>query len=316
MDEWRVIRRLAGLGRRADPRVVLGIGDDAAVLSPRGPVVATTDTFVDGVHFRLDLLSAADAGFRATAGAVSDIAAMGAGPLAILAALEVPAGAPDRLPLSVMRGIATAAGRFGFVVAGGNLTSTPGPLGITVTALGESVHRPLTRAGARPGDDVLVTGRPGAAALGLALLRDDPWRARRRHPVLVRAWRRPEPRLAEGLALAALPGVHAAIDVSDGLVQDLGHVLDASGVGARIDADTLPLAPGAVRAAASLGLDAVEAALTGGDDYELLVFAEPGAAAPVPGLTRIGRVTSGRGVVVTRGGRRVSLARRAGWTHR
>jgi len=314
MDEFSLIRRIVRMsGNQADPRVVLGIGDDAAVLAPHGRVVATTDAFFDGVHFDLGMMKPMDAGYRAVAGSMSDLAAMGASPLALLVALEVPVQAPDPLPLDVMRGVTQAAKAFGAALVGGNVAATPGPLGLTVTALGEARGRVLTRSGARPGDGLFVTGTLGRASLGLAVLRDHPELVRR-YRGLVMAFLRPGPRLDEGMALTAREEVHAAIDISDGLLADLAHMMEASKVGAVIHLDRIPLSREGMRLARRVGLDPLDAALAGGDDYELLVAAKPGFTNP--GLSCIGRVTRRRGLVLTRNGKRIAPPERTGFIHR
>jgi thiamine-monophosphate kinase len=172
----------------------------------------------------------------------------------------------------------------------------------------------LTRAGARPGDAILVSGPLGGAALGLALLQRMPGRARD-WPAPVRAYRRPVARVALGIDLARDPRIHAAIDVSDGLLADLGHVLRASGVGAVVEAGHVPLATGARACGRALGLDPVDCALAGGDDYELLAFAAPEAASDwaARGMTPIGRVTGRRGLRLS-GARAPAGA--GGWRHR
>jgi thiamine-monophosphate kinase len=321
MDEFRLIERIARVVRRGmphDPRVVVGIGDDAAVLAPAGRrVVATTDTLVDGVHFRLDLCSPRDAGRRAAAANLSDLAAMGARPLAVLVGLQVPRSGADRDAIDAMKGLADACRRHRVHVAGGNVCVAPGPLAIAVTALGEAPHRGcLLRSGARPGDVVAVSGPLGSASLGLAMLASSPSR-RVAYGPLASAYLRPKPRLDLGAALAATPGVHAAIDVSDGLLQDLGHVLDASGVGAEVEVSRVPIATAALRFAAEAGLDATQAALTGGDDYELVATAAPSASRRLKalGMVAIGVITRRRGLVLTREGRRIALPRRLGYRH-
>jgi thiamine-monophosphate kinase len=315
MDEFRLIDAVARILRTGpDPRVEIGIGDDAALLAvPDGRVVATTDTQVAGVHFRFDLSTPADIGARAVTVNVSDIAAMGCRPLAALLSFELPAELPDRAILAVTRGIARAAGQYDLPVVGGNIASTPGPFAITMTVLGTpACGRVLTRAGARPGDDILVSGPLGGAALGLALLDRLPDRIRT-WPAPVRAFRRPVARVSLGIALARDPRVHAAIDLSDGLVADLGHVLRASGVGGRLDRRRIPLPVGARPCARALDLDPLRCALSGGDDYELAAFVAPEATQDwiAAGMTPIGRVTASRGLRIDG-----KAPKSSGWRHR
>jgi thiamine-monophosphate kinase len=280
---------LAGRG------VVLGPGDDAAVLRPAAgeDLVVTVDAVVEGVHFD-GRSTPADVGWKALAVNLSDLAAMGARPVAALVALGLPRGTPAARVRGVARGLGACARRFGTAVVGGNVTRAD-VLSLTVTVLGAVAEdRALLRDGARPGDVVAVTGTLGDAALGLA---------RGAAPALARRQRRPTPRLEAGLALAGL--VRAAIDVSDGLVQDLGHLCRASGVGARIGVVDLPLSA-AYRRAASRLADPYAAALAGGEDYELVVAVAPASlpaarkAAAQAGvvLSPIGRFVRGRGVRV------------------
>jgi thiamine-monophosphate kinase len=240
--------------------VLLGPGDDAALLRPpRGEaLVATVDAVVEGVHFDARF-TPADVGWKALAVNLSDLAAMGARPLWALVALGVPPGTPAARLAGVARGLGACARRHGVAVVGGNVTRAPG-LSLTVTVVGGvRPGRALRRQGARPGDAVLVSGTLGEAALG---------RRRGAPPGLARRQRRPEPRLALGRALAGL--ATAAIDVSDGLVQDLGHLCRASRVGASLRLAELPLSRAYRRATAGRA-DPWAAALSGGEDYELCV---------------------------------------------
>jgi len=259
--------------------------------------VATVDAVEEGVHFDARF-SPADVGWKALAVNLSDLAAMGARPLWALVALGVPAGTPAARLAGVARGLGACARRYGVAVAGGNVTRAPG-LSLTVTVVGSvRAGRALRRDGARVGDAVLVSGTLGEAALGLEL-----GAAAR----LARRQRRPEPRLALGRALSGLAS--AAIDVSDGLVQDLGHLCQASGVGASLRLAELPLSP-AYRRATAGRVDPWAPALSGGEDYELCVTV-PGrrvpaalAAARKAGtpLCVVGTVTRARGVQVARPG--------------
>ncbi|HET8540504.1 MAG TPA: thiamine-phosphate kinase [Anaeromyxobacter sp.] len=275
--------------------VAVGPGDDAAVLglAPGEELVATVDAVVEGVH--LDRRATPDdAGWKALAVNLSDLAAMGARPLWALVALGLPAGTPDAAVRGLARGLGACARAHGVAVVGGNV-SRARDLSVTVTALGAvPAGRAVLRSGARPGDLVAVTGTVGDAALGLR---------RGAARALVRRQRRPTPRTAAGLALAGL--VRAAVDVSDGLAQDLGHLCEASGVGARIGLGELPLSPAYRRAARRLA-DPWAPALAGGEDYELVVAVAPAslpaaraaaARARTP-LTVIGRFVRGTGVRV------------------
>jgi thiamine-monophosphate kinase len=290
---------LIALFTRALPRagrgIVVGPGDDAAVLRPPPgeDLVATVDAVVAGVHFD-DRSAPADVGWKALAVNLSDLAAMGARPLAALVALGLPREIGTATLRGLARGLGACARRHRIAVVGGNVTRAPS-LSVTVTALGAVPEgRAVLRAGARAGDLVAVTGTLGDAALGLVP---------GAKAALARRQRRPTPRVAAGLALAG--HVRAAIDVSDGLVQDLGHLCAASGVGARIGAADLPLSPAYRRAARRLA-DPLGPALAGGEDYELVVAIPPAllaAARAAAGrartpLTVIGRFVRGEGVRV------------------
>lgn len=297
---------------RAD--VALGIGDDAALLEvPEGTqLVACTDTMVAGVHF-LAGTPAEDLGWKSLAVNLSDLAAMGAVPMWALLALTLPDGDPDFVT-RFGAGFARLARMHGVALVGGD--TTQGPLAITVTALG-SVPRgkALTRAGARPGDAVFVTGNLGDAAAALGLRR----RGATPPPELVERMQRPVPRVAAGLALRGV--ATACIDVSDGLVADLGHVCTGSRVGAELDASEMPVS--ATLAAACDAVAGRDLALSGGDDYELC-FTVPAAraaeaAAALAGVacraTRIGRIVAGAGVrVLDSRGQPIVLAH-PGWEH-
>lgn len=261
MDEFELIRHFFTQQSvtRADVRV--GIGDDAAVLDvpPDRELVATVDTLVEGVHFPADL--PADAvGHRALAVNLSDLAAMGAEPAWALLALTLPQ-ADERWLGGFSRGLFALAKRHDVVLVGGN--TAKGPLNITITLHGTVPRgQAITRAGAQPGDLIYITGRPGDAAAGLGQLQAG--KADFNHPCIKR-FAYPEPRIAAGLALRGVAS--AAIDVSDGLLADLGHLLEGRQRGAKLGLELLPLSKELIELH---GLDkARELALTGGDDYEL-----------------------------------------------
>ncbi|BDG03471.1 thiamine-phosphate kinase [Anaeromyxobacter oryzae] len=305
--EFALIDRFTRALPQGGEGVVLGIGDDAAVLrAPAGEdLVATVDAVVEGVHF--DARHApADVGWKALAVNLSDLAAMGARPLWALVALGVPLGTPEARLAGVARGLAACARRHRIAVAGGNV-SRAAELSLTVTVLGAvEPGRALTRSGAAAGDLVAVSGTFGEASLGLR-----PGAP----PAFTRRQRRPAPRLALGRALAGIAS--AALDVSDGLVQDLGHLCAASGVGAIVDAVAVPVSGAYRRAVAGAPPeDALAPALTGGEDYELVVAipparlpeAEAAARATRTPLTVVGRLVRGRAVrVVGPDGRELPL---------
>jgi len=285
--------------------VLVGVGDDAALLEvPAGQVLAAaTDTLVEGRHFLPDA-PPESVGHQALAVNLSDLAAMGAEPAWTLLALSLPE--PDTHWLEgFARGFHSLADRAGLTLVGGD--TVRGPRVVTVQALGfVPAGLALRRDGARPGDVLYASGSLGDAAAGLKLLRDGR-RADNDSP-LVRRYRFAEPRLALGMALRSVAS--AAIDVSDGLLGDLGKLCDASGVGAILELEQLPLSP-----ALLASFDATQAerfALGGGDDYEL-VFTVPKAAAsntetslgPIGRITRIGEIVAGHGVRCQRAGQTV-----------
>jgi thiamine-monophosphate kinase len=285
------IARRAARSARAASGVVLGIGDDAALFRLRADedAVVTTDALVEGVHFRFRNEDPRVIGRRALAVNLADLAAMGARPLGFTLALAAP---PD-LDVARIDGIASGlldvARRFDCPLVGGNVTRSA-QTQLALTAVGAVRRaRALRRDGARRGDRLFVTGCFGAAALERA-------RAERG---LGRVRRVPAPRLRAGRAIARLPGAGACIDVSDGLLADLQHLLEASGVGAEIDPKRVPRPRGFGKACAALGLDPDRLALCGGEDYELLFSLRaraPGGPALARRLglrvTEIGHVTS------------------------
>lgn len=264
---------------RAGEHLTLGIGDDAAVWqpSPGASVVITTDSLVEAVHFRRNWTDWESLGHKMLAVNVSDLAAMGGTPRVAVITLGLRGDEAIDDLLALYRGIGRLAGRLGMTIAGGDIVRSPTALVFHVAALGEvPTGQGLTRAGARPGDVIGVTGTLGASAAGLALLGLDHSDARRgaaTAELLVQAHLRPEPRVALGQVLLH-QGATAAMDLSDGLLGDLPKILAASGVSADVDGRRIPVAA-AVRA---LFPDAwFEFATRGGEDYELLFTAPPSA---------------------------------------
>lgn len=320
MSESEIIARIRGrLVGMEDPDVLIGVGDDAAVVrAPTDPLIISTDTIVEGVHVDLSLSSPADAGFKAVTSAVSDMAAMGARARWVVVASVLPARMLA-VAGAIAEGLDEGARASGVAIVGGD-TSDGETFSLTVTVIG-TAERPLLRTGARSGDVLCVTGMLGAAATGLALLRataaGDP-RADallRAHPGLAGAHRRPRARVAEGAALAAV-GARAMIDLSDGLGSDAPRLLGGDVSGVTIDRAALPLADGVVDASGILGVDPAITAVAGGEDYELAIALAPAdievaraAIAPTP-LTVIGSFDDGDGARWSDGG---ALPR--GWEH-
>lgn len=269
-------------------------GDDCALIEVGGKHLAiSTDLSVEGVHFRTDWLTHAEIGWRATAAALSDLAAEGANPLGVLVALGVPSGAGDKEVAALMQGCGAAAQECGCRVLGGDLSVAPG-WSVAVTVVGEAA-RPVPRSGGHPGDFVYVTGELGGAKAALAAWLDGrvpEGGARDR-------FARPVPRIAAGRALA--PTATAMLDLSDGLAADAAHLAAASHCGIEIEISGLPLGPGVVAEAARAGKSAALFAAEGGEDYELLVTLPAGAAPPLLDvkLTRIGRLVPGDAVHFT-----------------
>jgi thiamine-monophosphate kinase len=293
------------LGGQRTRGVELSIGDDAAVLRARGRLVWTIDTAVEHVHFELGLLGIEEVGYRAMQAAVSDLAAMGARPLAALANLALPPRLSERDFERLVRGQAAAARALDCPIVGGNLSSS-GELSLTTTVLG-SVERPLLRSGARAGDELWLLGRVGLARAGLLALQRGKRRRSRALRTCIEAFSRPRALLAEGRRLVGR--AHAALDVSDGLAGDAGHLASASRVRVVISASQLRagLPAELLAAAAELGQEPLELALYGGEDYALLAT---GLSRHRPrGATAIGRVTAGRGVVLESEGRLRALGR-------
>jgi thiamine-monophosphate kinase len=296
-----------------------GLTDDAAVIapSPVSELVVTTDTVVAGVHYIGDE-PAREIAAKLLRVNLSDLAAMGAQPRAYTLNFALPAAIEDDWVADFCTGLAEDQQRFGIGLLGGDSVSTPGPATLTATLFGEApVGEALRRNGARAGDTVYVSGAVGDAAYGLMALQGGLADLEEAHrAALIARYRLPQPRLALGMALRGR--ATAAADVSDGLVADLGHIAEASGVAASIRLADVPLSD-AGRAAAALADDGKVAALIGGDDYEL-VFTGPagldrsfgGGSVPV---TAIGEVAEGTGVaVIGADGDPVALER-TGWRH-
>ena len=309
----------------------VGIGDDAAVAVPaRGELeVLTTDCLVEGVHFDLELSSLADVGYRALAVNASDVAAMGATPRLALLSLILPVSLTVAGVEAMLDGFAEIAGETGVTLAGGNITTSPGPLIVDVTLIGSVRPRKvLTRSGGRPGDALYVSGSVGAAAAGLGWLR---WHSHQNRGIpapdpglvaCVERYRRPAPRTRLGALLGRGKVASACMDLSDGLADAVAQLAEASGTGARIDAGLLPIPQAARQWLSGQGLDPIRAALAGGDDYELLFSVSPNRRSRLRTvtqqsrglpLTRIGELTASRDIVLGREGGTEPLPE--GFTH-
>jgi thiamine-monophosphate kinase len=318
LDEFSLIRVFLN-EIRAKPCLPLGPSDDACVLGlPSNEVVLTTDSLVEGVHFTRDICSFEDVGYKAVMVNISDISAMGARPLSILISLFLPEGFDKKALLEIARGVSMACESVDCSVCGGNMSRANGGLAISITAVGVLCgDKPILRSGAKPGDLIYVSGYLGSSALGLKLLLKSSNEAMR-FGFLVSAFKRPSPRLALSEALSKIKGVHAMIDISDGFLQDLSHILRQSRVGAVIECETLPVHEQALEASRLLGVDPFLEALTGGEDYELLVCIAPSFAQGIEtlGLRKVGVITERENqIIVLREGKPIALPERTGFRH-
>ncbi|OWK37739.1 thiamine-phosphate kinase [Fimbriiglobus ruber] len=293
-----------------DPRVLVGPGDDCAVLAPRAAAtLVTTDMLMDGVDFILADVGPRAAGRKAMAVNLSDIAAMAGAPTAVVVSAALPQVSPAArgeegrtLAEEVFHGLREIADRFDVPIVGGDTNTWAGPLVLSVTVLGEVTGRgPALRSGARPGDWVFVTGPVGGSILGRHLA--------------------PTPRIAEGQALHRLVALTATIDISDGLTADLNHILEESRCGAVLSADSIPIHPDAMELARRTGRPPLAHALGDGEDFELVFTVSPADGAkllreqPIAGLrlVKIGECVAS-GLWLEEGGSRQPLDP-AGWVH-
>jgi thiamine-monophosphate kinase len=316
LTERELVARLQRRLPAAPAWMLVGIGDDAAVVEPeRNRVeVLSVDALVEGIHFDRAFTPPDAIGHRALAVNLSDLASMGAAPRLTLLSMALPASLPVEDYDAIADGFAALALAHRVHVAGGNLTRSPGPLMIDVTVVGTVKRRQaLTRAGARAGDALYVSGAIGSATAGLSLLRGAAGRladlpAAAAH--LAASYQRPCPRVRLGVHLARNRAASACIDLSDGLADGVHRLAEASGVGIAIDGEALPIDAAARAEFESRGEDAVARAIGGGDDYELLFTVRPrtrrrlAAAAQRGGvaITRIGECTAERAVTMKRGG--------------
>jgi len=311
--EFDLIRGFLGRQAGPAPGVLVGPGDDAAVLE--GGWVVSQDQAVEGIHFRRPWLSDEEVGYRAAAAALAELAAMAARPVAALVSVAAPRDGDVDLG-GLQAGVSRAVRRVGGVVVGGDLSSSPGPLYLDICVLGRT-ERPVLRSGARVGDELWVSGTLGDAAGAVEV-----WRAGHRPPPALRArYATPEPRIGAALALSEAGGVTAMLDLSDGLAGDAGHLAAASGVRIVLVPSALPIGPELTRLLGAAR--ARSAALHGGEDFELCFTARPGAVHErllraeghdVP-LTRVGRVEPGEGVWLEQAAGGVEPVQRGGWDH-
>lgn len=321
LDLIASIRRRAAAGAARSPGLRLGIGDDCALvrLRPGEDLAVTTDLSLDGRHFKLEWHPAESIGHRTLARGLSDLAAMGARPVAAFLSLGLPrALRRGRFAERFFDGMLALAAAHDVPLGGGDVSESPIALADIVLTGAVRRGRALLRSGARPGDRLFVTGSLGGAACALAQLAQLaakgplPLRLPARTSVALAPHLSPQPRIAQGLALARRRLATACIDLSDGLSTDLAHLCEESRVGAVVDAAALPIASGAT----------LEQALHGGEDYELLFAAAPSARVPrrlagVP-LTEIGRVVrrrAGRPMVVLNTPEGAQVLKRRGWEH-
>ncbi len=277
LGEFALIQRLAQLLPAPSAEVVKGIGDDAAAvdLGDGRMLILTTDMLVEGVHFDLSFTSPRDLGYKSLAVNLSDLASMGCGPGYGLISLGLPPDFEVEAAEELYRGLGECAEQWGAQLVGGDTVSSPAGLviNLALTAI-MPAEIMLTRSGARIGDMVMVTGNLGESALGLELLKRGMTIEGDSGHALIKRHLRPEPRFSVGGAMKAA-GATAMIDCSDGLLADLRHICEASEVGAVVEADWLPISDVARRVADELGVDAVQAALSGGEDYELVITMRP-----------------------------------------
>jgi thiamine-monophosphate kinase len=313
-SEREIVARIQQQLPPAPDWLLVGIGDDAAVVEPeRNRVdVLTVDAIVEGVHFDRAFVPPAAIGHRALAVNLSDLAAMGASPRLALLSMALPAALPLADFDAIIGGLTALAREHRVHVVGGNLTRSPGPLMIDVTVSGTVKRRQaLTRAGARPGDDLYLSGTIGAASAGLQQLLDVASRrssVASHEPDVTGRFLYPIPRIRLGLMMSRRRAASACVDLSDGLADAAHRIAESSGVGMTIDEAALPLDPGARAWFESRGADPAIAALTGGDDYELLLAARPRAHRRVSEaarhgcapIARIGRCTAEPGVMLKR----------------
>jgi len=317
LGEFGLIDLLTKMVGGGDERLLIGIGDDAAAWQGDDSIqLASVDSFIEGVHFTPETTPWPEVGGKALAANLSDIAAMGGIPRYALVSLALPDNSQVEDIAALYNGMLKFAKQYGVTIIGGDISRAP-LVAISITILGSNpTKNVLTRSSAQAGDIVAVTGNLGAAAAGMEIVKSQRHLGKEAENRLEDAFLHPTPRIAEGLLLVE-QGVKTAIDISDGLVADLGQICKASQVAARIEVERVPIEP-AVKTA--FKAKALELALSGGEDYELLftasaeIVAKVKKAASVP-VTTIGEIVAGKGVsLVDKQGKPFKLSK-AGWEH-
>ena len=308
MGEFRFIRSIMDGCRFSGENILRGIGDDCAVIGPFGEKVllVTTDLLVENVHFILEKIRLRDLGWKSAAVNLSDIAAMGGTARHLFLSLAIPRAMPVRTLHSLYQGIKEICRQYGVDILGGDTSASRGGLMISVTALGDAPPgEVLYRNGARPGDRIYVSGTLGDSAAGLKVIREEFSAPADASARLAEAHNLPVPCLAAGRLIARSRLASAMIDISDGLASDLGHVCEESGVGARVSLSAVPLSKELVSVCRQNGADPLDLAVSGGEDYRLLVTVPPKNG---PAFERylekedirfheVGEITKGKGVV-------------------
>ncbi len=326
LGEFGLIDILSGISEKSvksetesGRKLILGIGDDTAAWKGDSSVqLATADLLIEDVHFTLDIISWEELGWRAMAANLSDIAAMGGQPRYALVSIALPGNTEVEDVEALYKGMTELSGKFGTAIVGGDVSSAP-QLFINITIFGNATDEGiLTRSAAKSGDKVAVTGYLGASAAGLEILKNRTDIDSKSASELKQAFLKPNPRVAEGQALVE-HGVKAAIDISDGLIADLGHICRMSGVGARIESEKVPVHPAVKEYYKE---NTLKMALTGGEDYELLFTADEetvnrvreNVACPVTVIGEITASEAGKITLVDSEGKDTGLLG-TGWDH-
>ncbi len=327
LGEFGLIEKISKSAIRSSSAVIAGIGDDAAVLKVSGSslLLVTTDMLIEGVHFDLSYTDFYSLGWKSAAVNLSDIGAMGGIPRFCLTSLAIPAAFSVEQISEFYRGFNTVIRAHRTALVGGDTCSSKHGFTVSVTVLGEvEKTRVVTRAGAKPGDRIFVTGGVGDSAAGLEILKRDLKGSAARHAMngpgtLIEAHLRPSPRMKWGRMIALSRCAHAMIDISDGLSSDLGHICEQSGVGAVIEAWKIPLSLSLRKTAVHLAHKPVHYALSGGEDYELL-FTVPAEklrklrSLDIP-LYEIGEITRNRAMLILNQDGKKKQLRPTGYNH-